>query len=297
MDRAVRPSRKILFITLALSILSISSAATMIKLANAPALVVASARMMISAAVLWFFAPITKAFKLSSINWKSVALASVFLALHFGFWITSLDSTSVASSLVLVTMNPVVVAIGSTFFLREPPSGQLLFGTLLSIIGCFVLVIGEGITITHSLTGNLLALGGAFAMSFYMMVGRHTVSREKNRQTNVFAYLTWVSTIAGILLLFSALLTGAPLQGYSHQSILYMVLIALVPQTIGHSGINWALKYLHTSHLAAAILIEPLAGTFLAYFVIGEILSVYSLSGGLFILLGVAIAFYKTSLS
>ncbi len=223
--------------------------------------------------------------------------ASFFLALHFGFWITSLDSTSVASSLVLVTMNPVIVAIGSTFFLQEPPSGQLLFGTFLSIIGCFVLVIGEGVTITHSLTGNLLALGGAFAMSFYMMVGRYTVSRERDRQGNVFAYLTWVSTIAGIFLLFGAFITGAPITGYSSQSILYMVLLALIPQTIGHLGINWALKYLHTSYLAAAILVEPLAGTFLAYLVIGENLSIYSLSGGLIILIGVGIAFSRTSFS
>jgi drug/metabolite transporter (DMT)-like permease len=296
MDRTSGPSRQVLFIALTLSVLSISSAAAMIRLADAPALVVASARMMIAAAVLWVFAPVTGACRLSSINWKTVWWAGFFLALHFGFWITSLDSTSVASSLVLVTMNPVFVAVGSTFFLREPPSKHLLVGTFLSIIGCFILVIGESVIITHSLKGNLLAIGGAFAMSFYMMIGRYSSSAH-NRSSGVLAYLTWVSTIAGILLVLAALVSGAPFTGYSCRSVLFMVLIALIPQSIGHSLINWSLKYLHTSYLAAAILVEPLAGTLIAYLVIGEKFSAYSLSGGLFILFGVGIAFRKTSVS
>jgi drug/metabolite transporter (DMT)-like permease len=294
MDRNIGPSRKILFAALLISVLSISSAAVMIRLADVPALAVASARMNLAALVLWLFSPKTKAWKISEVNWKAASWAGFFLALHFAFWITSLDTTSVASSLVLVTMNPVIVAVGATFFMKDPPAKPLLVGTFLSIIGCIILVVGEGFSVSGSLKGNFLALGGAVAMSMYIMIGRYSSGAFK-KNVNVMAYLTWVSTIAGLLLLIATLFAGVPLTGYSMQSVVYLILIALVPQSIGHTLINWALKYLHASYLAAAILLEPLAGTFLAFVVIGETFSIYSFIGGLLILAGVAIAFRKTA--
>lgn len=288
MAQAGRPSGRILFAALTISVLSISSAATLIRLANAPALVVASARMIIASVILWAAAPWTKAHETRGFRWKSIIAGAFFLALHFGFWITSLNTTSVASSLVLVTMNPIFVALGSTLILKDPPTRPLIIGTFVSILGCAVLVVGEGVSLAGSLTGNLLALGGAFAMSCYMMVGRHATPNS-----NLFGYITWLYTIAGVLLLAAAVITGQPLTGYPWKSILFMILIAVIPQVIGHSLINWSLKYLHASYLAAAILVEPLAGTLIAYVILGESFSKYSFIGGILILAGVGMAFRR----
>ncbi|MCD4652645.1 DMT family transporter [bacterium] len=288
-----RPSNKTLFVALVISVLSISSAATLIRLANAPALVVAAARMMMASGLLWVMAPWTKCYKIKEAQWKSIIGAGFFLALHFGFWITSLETTSVASSLVLVTMNPIVVALGSTFILKEPPGKSLIFGTVISISGCAVIVIGEGFLFSNSLKGNLFALGGAFAMSCYMMIGRRAASRG-----NFFSYITWVYTVAGIFLCIVVSATGQSLLNISPTSYLFMFIIALIPQFIGHSLINWSLKYLHASYLAAAILVEPLAGTLIAYIILGENFSVFSCLGGVLILLGVAMAFrYRGKIS
>jgi len=285
-----KPSDRILFTALSISVLAISSAATLIRLADAPALVVASSRMIIASILLWAAAPWTKAHVTTGFRWKSIIGGAIFLALHFGFWITSLNTTSVASSLVLVTMNPIFVAIGSTLVLKDPPSRPLIIGTLISLVGCSVLVVGEGFALAGSLKGNFLALGGAFAMSCYMMVGRHAAPRS-----NLFGYITWLNTIAGVLLLGAAIISGQPLTGYPWKSILFMILIAVIPQVVGHSLINWSLKYLHASYLAAAILVEPLAGTLIAYIVLRETFSIFSLLGGVLILLGVGLAFRRRS--
>jgi len=281
-----KPGTKTLFLALVISVLSISSAATLIRLADVPALVVASYRMLLASAILWMAAPLTKCHKIKDIHWKSVVGAAFFLALHFGFWITSLNTTSVASSLVLVTMNPIVVALGSTYFLKEPPARALVIGTIVSILGCAVLVIGEGFSFSSSLTGNFFALGGAIAMSCYMMIGRHAASRGE-----LFRYITWVYSIAAILLSVAAIIAGQSLVIHSSRSFLFIFLIALIPQIIGHTLINWSLKYLHASYLAAAILIEPLAGTLIAYLILAEKFSVFSCLGGILILAGVATAF------
>lgn len=286
MAREGIPSGKILFIALAISVLSISSAATLIRLADAPALFVAASRMVIASAILWLFASWTRCYDIKSMNWPVTIGAGFFLALHFGFWITSLESTSVASSLVLVTMNPIVVAIGSTFILKDPPSRPLIIGTVISLIGCAVLVVGEGFAFSGSLKGNFLALGGAVAMSCYMMIGRTAAS-----DGNLLRYVTWVYTIAGVLLTAAVLVTTGPDISFPLRSWVFLFLIALVPQIVGHSLINWSLKYLHTSYLAAAILVEPLAGTLIAYYALGEGFTLYSLSGGILILSGVGLAF------
>ncbi|MBN1296743.1 DMT family transporter [bacterium] len=288
MARDQRPSYRVLFAALTISVLSISSAATLIRLADAPALVIASFRMLIASAILWAAAPWTKAYRTSGFKWKSIIGAGVFLALHFGFWITSLESTSVASSLVLVTMNPIFVALGSTLLLKDPPSRPLIVGTFVSIVGCFILVVGEGFSLAGSFRGNALALGGACAMSCYMMIGRHAAPHS-----HFFGYITWLYTLSGLVLVSAALVTGQSFGDVSANSILFMLLIAIIPQVIGHSLINWSLKHLHASYLAAAILVEPLAGTLIAYLVIRESFSRFSLIGGILILSGVAWAFRR----
>ena len=290
MAQSGRPSNNLLIAALVISVLSISSAATLIRIADAPALVVASARMLIASIILWVLAPFLKVSLFRGINWRRALGAGFFLALHFGFWISSLDSTSVASSLVLVTMNPIVVALGSTFLLKDPPGKPLVLGTIISIIGCIVLVVGEGFDLSGPLTGNLLALGGAFAMSCYMMIGRTVVS-----DGNFFGYVTWVNTFSGLFLLIWGVLTGVQFHSYPGKTMFFILLIALVPQLVGHSLINWSLKYLHTSYLSAAILVEPLAGTIIAYLVLGEEFSRFSFYGGVLILFGVGLAFRRSS--
>lgn len=238
--------------------------------------------MVLAAAMLWIVYPLFR-FKFKSVPWKPVIVAGSFLALHFALWISSLESTSVASSLVLVTMNPVIVALGSTFYLKERPSGSIIAGTAVSIVGCLILIIGEGNLSAQSWTGNLLALGGAVAMSFYMLTGRKIRSR-----VDLYCYITLLYSVSGILLVVFCKMCKVPLMGFTNRTWLYFLLIALIPQIVGHSVINWTLKYMHASFLAVVILLEPLVGSVLAYWVLREGVTVYTLIGGILILGGVA---------
>jgi drug/metabolite transporter (DMT)-like permease len=269
------------------SLLAISSAATLIRLTDAPALAIAAYRMMISAGILWVFYPFTRT-NLRKIQWRPILLAGIFLALHFALWISSLDSTSVASSLVLVTMNPVIVALGSTFILKEKPSRQVIVGTVVSIIGCLVLIMGEGQISYHSWKGNLLALGGAIAMSCYMLTGRKARS-----SVDLYSYITFLYSVSGVILILVCQAGNVALTGFTGKTYVFLFLIAVIPQIVGHSLINWVLKYLHTSYLAAVILLEPLLGSLIAYWILREGVSSFTLIGGTLILSGVAGVFLK----
>ncbi len=280
------PPRWMLTLGIGVGILAISSAALLIRLAQVPPISIATYRMGFASVILWIIFPFAHHRSTASIPWKSVVMAGFFIALHFALWITSLESTSVASSLVLVTMNPIIVAIGSAFLLREIPPRALIWGTGVSIIGSGILIIGEGFSISNSWRGNSLALGGAVAMSCYILIGRSARSK-----TDLISYVTWVYSIAACFLLMFSFFSRIPLWGFDTKTYAILAAIAVIPQIIGHSSINWALKYLHASFLAAAILVEPFIGSFLAYLVLEESFSSWTVLGGVLILGGVMAAF------
>jgi len=275
-----------LYLFLPMGILAISTASIFIKLCDAPALIIATYRMVISSLVLIPFVGYKKIWR----EWgKSKMgcffLSGLFLSLHFAFWIASLKFTSVASSVVLVTTHPIFVGLGSRLFLKEPLGAPLILGILLSVLGSGLIGYGDFLLTQKALLGDGLALLGAMAASGYFLVGR-----RMREQQDLLTYIFPVYSISGLSLIILSLLFQKSFFGYSTNTYLLMILLALIPQLIGHTTFNWALKYLPASRVAIAILGEPIGSTLLAYLILGEGLTVLKILGGGFILSGILIA-------
>ena len=150
-----------------------------------------------------------------------VFAAAVCLAAHFAFWITSLEHTSVASSVVIVTSNPVLVAIGAAVLLRERTSARAMAGVGLAIAGGVVIAVGDWDLGDRRLYGDLLALGGAVAVAGYYIAGRSL--RER---LSILGYIAPVYGTAAVLLAAAALATGAQLTGFDVEVYGWLVLLA-----------------------------------------------------------------------
>ncbi len=275
-----------LYLFLPVGVIAISTASIFIKLCDAPALIIATYRMVISSLMLIPFAgykKIWRGWEGSEMVW--FLLSGLFLSLHFAFWIASLKFTSVASSAVLVTTHPIFVGLGARLFLKEPLGVTLVLGILLSVLGSGLIGYGDFLLTKEAMTGDGLALLGAMAASGYFLVGR----RMRGKQ-DLLPYIFPVYSISGLTLIFLSLLFQKPFFGYSANTYLWMVLLALIPQLIGHTTFNWSLKYLPASMVAIAILGEPIGSTLLAYLILGEKLTVLKSLGGAFILSGILIA-------
>ena len=275
-----------LYLFLPMGILAISTASIFIKLCDAPALIIATYRMVISSLVLIPFVGYKKIWREwgeSKMGW--FFLSGLFLSLHFAFWIASLKFTSVASSVVLVTTHPIFVGLGSRLFLKEPLGAPLILGILLSVLGSGLIGYGDFLLTQEALLGDGLALLGAMAASGYFLVGR-----RMREQQDLLTYIFPVYSISGLSLIILSLLFQKSFFGYSTNTYLLMILLALIPQLIGHTTFNWALKYLPASRVAIAILGEPIGSTLLAYLILGEGLTVLKILGGGFILSGILIA-------
>jgi drug/metabolite transporter (DMT)-like permease len=282
-------------VVLPIGLIAISFASIFIKICDAPPLIIAAYRLgLATLALLLFTLPRTlrEFLQLGRQEILASVVAGIFLCLHFAFWITSLKYTSVASSVIFVTTNPIFVALASAFFLRERISLTLLFSILLAVLGGVIIAWGDWDQGRENLYGDFLALLGAIMATGYLLVGRRV--RQK---MGLSAYITLVYGVAAILLIFLALNSGDSFFQYSSKTYLLFFLLAFVPQLIGHTTLNWALKYFSATLVAVLILGEPVGATILAYFLLEEPLTYKLFFGGTLVLLGIYFSAREEGLS
>ncbi len=279
---------------LGVGILSVSFAAIFIRFCHdVPAISIAAWRMTLASLVLIAIAVIrrTSLKDVGRKEWMAAALGAVFLALHFVTWISSLKMTSIASSVALVTTNPIFVGIFAWLILKEKQQKELLIGILLSVAGSVILAAGDGglsgftITNQRALMGDLLALAGAVMGSGYLITG--SIIREK---VDIFRHILMVYPLAAVVLLIIAGAGGFPMTGFEPLSYGNLVALALISQLLGHTAFNWALKHLKTSMVAITLLCEPIGAAILAWLFFREGIGGMQLTGMILIFSAVMIA-------
>lgn len=292
-------------IALVLGILAASTSSIFIRFAqtDTPSLVIAAYRLMIATLIL---APICllrrrdEILRLMFKDWLLLALSGVFLGLHFATWITSLEYTSVASSVVLVTTTPLWVAVLSGFILKEKASIATWIGLAVAFAGCLLVANSRlcvpfdgGISCSGlikawqggNLLGSVLALTGAVMAACYLLVGRWVRSR--------ISFLTYIFTIYGfaaIVLVLLCTIFGDPLVPGSGSTWLWLILLAVFPQLLGHSSFNWAIRYLPAVFVSISLMGEPIGTIVLAFIFLHETPFSLEIIGGVLILLGILIA-------
>lgn len=275
---------------LLIGIIAVSAASILIRKAQteAPSLVIASYRLTIASlavvpVALWRHK--NEFHKLRAKEWLLAAGSGGFLAFHFAAWVTSLEYTSVTSSLVLDATSPLWVAVGSWVLLRERLTRPVVCGLIVAVVGSFVIALGDMTqgTSSHSLLGDSLALVGALTVTGYWMIGRRV-----RGSLSLAPYVAIVYSVAAVVLLMMVAGARQALTGYDTMTYVWLVLLALVPQLIGHSSFNWALARLPAVFVAVATLGEPIGASVLAYFLLGEVPTTIRILGAALVLAGIA---------
>ncbi len=188
----------------------------------------------------------------------------VVLGLHFGFWIPSVRSTSVTASVVIVTSHPLIVAVVSHLWLKERASPLAVAGILLSLLGVAV-IFGTDFG-SSSITGDLLAAGGAVTLGAYLLVGR----LKRRSGMHLLVYTTYVYSGAAATLAVAAFALRSPLVPLSSSDFAAIFAMALIPGMMGHTLYNWALRYLSATVVSATHVIEPLGASILALWLFSQ---------------------------
>lgn len=276
---------------LVVAVLAVSWAGPLVRFTDAPALAISAWRLLLAVGVLFLIA-IARG-RLHEVRalgtherWLALA-GGACLAAHFWTWVASLDLTTVASSVVLVNMQPIFVIGLSAAFLHERPARRQAIGIGIAMIGALIIAWGDFALGTQALIGDALALAGAVFVAAYYVIGRRLRQR-----LDIWNYAFVVYGVAAVVLvLVIAVHPGVALTGYSRNDWLVFGALALGPMLIGHTGINYALRYLPAYVAILAILGEPVGATLIAWLLpaIGEVPSTQTLVGGAVLLSGILI--------
>ncbi|MFH1313329.1 MAG: DMT family transporter [Candidatus Eisenbacteria bacterium] len=273
-------------IVVAFAIVVVSFAAILIRLCNVPTAVIAAFRLAFSSLILLpLFAGKRRGLVVTKKQVGLCALSGVFLSLHFLLWIESLQITTVASSVVLVTTSPIFAAIFAWVVLREGISRRTLVATVLCFLGSLSIGRGDIHLGPGMLKGDLFALGGAAAFGACFVIGR---SLRRSLGYIEYAFMTY--TASAVLLLAWMMLRGHGFTGFEPVNYLWFALLALGPQVFGHTSLNWALKYIPAPKVAISILGEPVGSALLAWLFFAEVPGYALFIGGALILYGVYLA-------
>ncbi len=285
-------------------ILTASTASIFVRYAQVEAASLAIAALRLSFATLMLIPLMFTRYRFSfrRMRLRSVLLAFAagsFLALHFATWITSLELTSVASSVALVQIAPLFVAIFSPLLLKEHVGRNIAVGLLISILGSMIIAASDACTWDTGLQcpslssfmggkaiqGDILATIGALGAAGYILIGRKT-----RADMELIPYIFLVYASSALWLLLITLLTGTSLTAFSATTLLWILLLALIPQLFSHSAINWALRYLPAALVSVILLGEPVASTLWAHILLEETPPPLRIIGGVLVLMGIAVA-------
>ncbi|MFP4210457.1 MAG: DMT family transporter [Alkalispirochaeta sp.] len=292
-------------VVIAVAFTSLSS--IIIRLSTAPALVIASWRMIIASVILLAIGGILRGVPRGAVRKRDVSGddgrdiapgsrearegktrrillvigSGVFLAAHFAGWISSLELTSVLHSTVLVTVHPVIVLFGTAIIYRRRPGTRRIVLTITALAGAILLSTGGSISgRPPTVAGDALAFLGAVAVAVYLMIGGWA-----RRSLSAVKYNIAVHSVAAVVLVVATRTSGFPLFGYPIREYVLFGALAFFCTILGHSLMNWALAHVDASDVSVAILLEPIFASTIAAYLFEEIPGVRTLGGAAVVLI------------
>ncbi|WP_107924103.1 DMT family transporter [Lysinibacillus parviboronicapiens] len=273
------------YLPIFIGVVSVSLSAIFVKLANAEAGIIAFYRMLFSVIImapLFFWKYTAELKQLSKRDWLFSSIAGVFLSFHFILWFESLNYTSVASSTVLVTLQPIFAFVGTYFFFKEEITVKTIFAGAIAIIGSVLISWGDFKLSGTAFYGDILALIACALITAYLLFGQ-----DVRKRLSLVTYTMIVYVVSTITLFLYVVIKGESFGPYSTIDWIWFILLAIVPNLLGHTLFNWSIKYVSTNVISIAILFEPIGAAVLAIFIFQEYLIATQIIGGLVVIFGI----------
>lgn len=285
----------IAYTVLALGVLAISTSAIFVRLADAPSAITAFYRLFITTLILLPVVLFSREKRqelkeLTGKQWILSIIAGILLGVHYILWFESLNYTSVASSTVLVTLQPLFTILYAYIFLHEKQSIAGLAGCAIALSGSFLISYGDFQLGAEAFAGDMMALLAAAIISFYFFIGQFI---RKNTSATVYSVLGFGSS--SLFLAVYALINDQSFFNYSDKTWLSFIGIALIATVFGQFILNLLLRWLPATSISMSILGEPVGTCILAFFILNESINLRQGAGMLIILCGLGLYFLSLS--
>jgi drug/metabolite transporter (DMT)-like permease len=208
---------------------------------------------------------------------------------------------------VIVCTTPIWVTLFGVIFFNEKVDKVILIGVFLTLLGGIIIALSESCSTSflhpacnfemtqiagNRMLGNTLALLGALTAAGYFMIGK--IVRKK---VSLVPYVFIVYATSAFILCLLLIFTQSEIHPYHPLTYLWLILLAIFPQLIGHSLFNWSLKYISATYVAIATMGEPVGSTILAIIIFREIPTPLKVVGAIIILVGIYIVSRESTIA
>ena len=272
------------YLLLFVGIIAVSFSAIFVKWSEAPASVIGMYRLLMTNVLLlpWVFQYRHEWRQLTRVDAIKLASSGFFLGLHFLLWMESLRHTTVASSTMILALEPILVMLGSFWLFKHRTSKASIIGVGIALIGVIMIGWGDFALSQQALYGDLLSVLGTIAVVIHLLLGQ-----DLRRRVTSFVYNFAVFLVAGICLALYNWGAGYSFTNYPAREWMIFLLMAVVPTVLGHMLFNWLLKYVSATSISMSILGEPVGASILAWIMLGEIMTPLQMIACILLLSGV----------
>lgn len=273
------------YVVLVLAVFCFSFSSIFIRFSEAPAPAIAAYRMVFATLLLAPFALVRSGRRIASLKagdtWFLVATGAV-LALHFLFFVSAVQNTTVASATILINCHPIFVAV-LAFALLHEGSRYTTAGAVIGMSGIFVISFGD--MGNGNISGDALAILGAAMEAVYIIM-----TRVMRKRIDILTFVFVVNAACALVLVCICVSLGVQLWPYSERELLLFIGMAIIPAAIGYTLYNYSLRYLLAPQVSVIQLGEALFASMMAVLFFAEIPALSIFAGAALILLGIYLA-------
>lgn len=270
-------------IPLIVGMIAISFSPIFVRYSDAPVAIQGMYRMLFTVLIMLPFG--AKHFQairtISRKDWLLLSLAGFFLALHFLLWMESLSYTSIASSTIILALEPVFVMIGAYFVFKDRPNKIAILGLILALIGAICVGSGDIGLSQSAFKGDVLSFLGTLAVAVNIVIAKQILSRVPS-----YLYSLIVFFITVVCFAIYNVSNGISFTNYPRKEWLLFLLLAIIPTIFGHLVFNWLLQYVKSATISMSVLAEPVGASILGMVIFHEMITGFQLAGGVLIILG-----------
>lgn len=273
------------YIALIIGVIAVSTTAIFVKLAaTVPVSIIAFYRLILTAIIMLPIIIVKYKTELRSVakkDWITITISSLLLGLHFILWFDSLNYTSVVSSIVFISLQPIFTFLAAYLFLSERFSVAVVISMVITFIGSAFIISGDWQLSRLAAKGDLLAILATIAVTASFLIGHRL-----RRSLSLITYTFLVYSMSGIILFFYNLFSKQAFFNYDYENWLILLALAIVPTFFGHLLFNWSLKWVPATTVSMAIVFKPIVTSFLAYIILQEMVTYSQWLGGTIVIFG-----------
>jgi len=265
-----QPDRKVFrFFILLLGVVAGGTAIVMIKASDENPLLVASYRLLVAAIIVTpFFLRDLQRYN-GEYGWKQFSwtiLPAIALAFHFMTWVIGARLTQTSNAVLIANLTPAAMPFFVWIFFRERVTRQEVIGTLVALSGMIWMTSATLMVSKTDFLGDVICFVSMLGYAMYMALGRKNGGR-----ISLWLYMVPLYYLAGLICLGCALFTVNPIKTYTLNNILMILGLGIFPTILGHTILNYSLKFFRGQVVSVSYLGQILVGTSLGYFLLGDV--------------------------